>query len=103
MVAQVSGPEQDIQPLAVYRVFATREGGRWVLANALPRLTQRWQRETIGRITFVFPPTHRFVRARAEATAAFVDSLAHAFPYRLRRPLVTTSRMTSVRPWPRPV
>jgi len=79
MVAQVSGPEQDIQPLAVYRVFATREGGRWVLANALPRLTQRWQRETIGRITFVFPPTHRFVRARAEATAAFVDSLAHAF------------------------
>jgi hypothetical protein len=79
LVARVSGSEQDVQPLALYRVYATREGGRWVLANALPRLTRRWQRETVGRITFVFPPTQRFVRARAESSAAFVDSLARAF------------------------
>jgi len=79
LVARVSGPGQDVQPLALYRVYATREGGRWVLANALPRLTRRWNHETIGRITFVFPPTERFARARAGATAAFVDSLAQAF------------------------
>lgn len=79
LVAGVSGPDQDVQPLALYRVYATREQGRWVLANALPRLTGRWNHETIGRITFVFPPTQRFRRARAEATAAFVDSLAGAF------------------------
>jgi hypothetical protein len=79
LVAGVSDPDQDVQPLALYRVYATREQGRWVLANALPRLTSRWNHETIGRITFVFPPTQRFARARAEATAAFVDSLAHAF------------------------
>ncbi|HWO94436.1 MAG TPA: hypothetical protein VNL92_06700, partial [Dehalococcoidia bacterium] len=79
LVARVSGPERAVWPLAVYRVYATREGGRWVLANALPRLTRRWHRETIGRITFVFPPTRSFVRARAESSAAFVDSLARAF------------------------
>jgi len=60
-------------------VYATRERGRWVLANALPRLTSEWSHETIGRIRFVFPKTHRFVRARAAATSAFVDSLAAAF------------------------
>jgi hypothetical protein len=79
LVARVSGPEQDVQPLAVYRVYVTREGGRWVLANALPRMTRRWHCATIGRITFVFPPTRAFVRARAESTAAFVDSLSRAF------------------------
>jgi hypothetical protein len=79
LVASVSDPGQDVQPLALYRVYATREGGRWVLANALPRLTSGWTHATIGRITFVFPPTHRFARARAESTVAFVDSLAHAF------------------------
>jgi len=79
LVARVSGPEQDVQPLAVYRVYVTREGGRWVLANALPRMTRQWHRETIGRITFVFPPTRSFLRARAESTAVFVDSLSRAF------------------------
>lgn len=79
LVAGVSDPDQDVQPLALYRVYATREQGRWVLANALPRLTSHWNHETIGRITFVFPSTQRFRRARAEATAAFVDSLANAF------------------------
>ncbi len=79
LVAGVSDPGQDVQPLALYRVYATREAGRWVLANALPRLTRLWNHETIGRITFVFPSTRRFARARAAATAAFVDSLARAF------------------------
>jgi len=79
LVGRVSDPGQDLQPLALYRVYATREGGRWVLANALPRVTRRWNHETIGRVTFVYPPTRRFVRARAQATAVFVDSLARAF------------------------
>jgi hypothetical protein len=79
LVAHVATPGQDVQPLALYRVYATREGGRWVLANALPRLTRHWTHETIGRITFVFPSIRPLARARAEATAAFVDSLAHAF------------------------
>src|SRR5439155_3086623 len=79
LVAGLSTPGHDVQPLALYRVYVTREGGRWVLANALPRLTRHWTHERIGRITFVFPPTRRFARARAEATAAFVDSLARAF------------------------
>ncbi len=79
LVATVSDSSQDVKPLAFYRVYATRQGGQWVLANALPRVTRAWNHATIGRITFVFPPNRAFSRSRAERTAGFVDSLARAF------------------------
>lgn len=79
LVATVSDSVKDVYPLALYRVYATREQGRWVLANALPRLTRDWNHEKIGRVQFVFPATHRFARGRATAASAFVDSLAAAF------------------------
>jgi len=60
-------------------VFALRSEDGWVFANALPRLTQTWRRETIGRITYVMEPGYPFNRERAEQAAAFVDSLASAF------------------------
>jgi len=70
---------QDVRPLALYRVYATLEDGRWALANALPRTTRDWRRITLGNVTFVYPPTHPFDRTLGRATAAFVDSLARAF------------------------
>jgi hypothetical protein len=82
LVSQVSDSVQDVKPLALYRVYATREDGRWVLANALPRLTRAWRHETIGRVTFVFPETRSFSRVRAAQSSAFVDSLAQAFGIR---------------------
>lgn len=59
-------------------VFAMRSRDGWVLANALPRLTRTWRRETLGRITYVMEPGYPFDRGRAERAAAFVDSLASA-------------------------
>lgn len=79
LISSVDDSTHDVRPLALYRVYAVRESGQWVLANALPRLTRDWQRETLGRVTFFYPPTHRFARSRAAATARFVDSLARAF------------------------
>ncbi len=79
LVTAVEDSTQDVRPLALYRVYATMEDGRWVLANALPRSTRDWRRITIGNVTFVHPPAHQLDHARARATAAFVDSLARAF------------------------
>lgn len=70
---------RDVRPLALYRVYATVEDDRWVLANALPRNTRDWRRTSIGKITFVYPPTYQFNQQRGRATAAFVDSLARTF------------------------
>jgi len=79
LVSGVSDSVHDVRPLALYRVYAIREDGRWVLANALPRLTRGWHHETIGRVTFVFPSGRSFSRSLAVRTSAFVDSLAQAF------------------------
>jgi hypothetical protein len=66
-------------PVALTRVYAVKEDGRWVITNAFPRLTAEWSTRRIGRITFVFPPTRRFDEERARRSAHFVDSLAAAF------------------------
>src|SRR5256886_3909328 len=79
LVTAVDDSTPDVRPLALYRVYVIREGGKWVLANPLPRLTRHWKRNTIGVVTFVYPPTQAFARARAGASAHFVDSLARAF------------------------
>jgi hypothetical protein len=79
LVSAVEESTQVVRPLALYRVYATVEAGRWVLANALPRMTRTWRQENIGAISFVFPSTHTFDTRLARATAAFVDSLAIAF------------------------
>ncbi len=60
-------------------VFAVREGGGWRLANALPRHTAAWRRDTVGPITYVFAPDYPYSRERARRAVAFTDSLADAF------------------------
>ena len=79
LVSAVEDSTLNVRPLALYRVCAKIEDGRWVLANALPRTTREWQRDTVGKITFIYPTGQRFDRRRARATSAFVDSLAKAF------------------------
>lgn len=79
LVSDVEDSTRAVRPLALYRVYATREGGRWVLANALPRTTRDWRHEQFGAVRFVFPSSYPFDAARARATATFVDSLAAAF------------------------
>ncbi len=79
LVAGVFDSAIDVKPLALFRVYATREEDRWVLRNALPVLTRGWKRHTIGHVTFVYPPAHVLNVRRAKRSATFVDSLAAAF------------------------
>lgn len=66
-------------PALTMTVYARRETGRWVLANALSYHTQAWQRATRGRIQFFVSPSLRFDTTRAGRAARFVDSLAGMF------------------------
>jgi len=43
LFASTDGPTNDVKPIALTRVYAIRENGRWVFANALPRLTRDWK------------------------------------------------------------
>lgn len=60
-------------------VFGVREGGRWVLANALPRRTAHWQRQVVGRITYFVDPRLKFSPSKARQALTFTDSVAKAF------------------------
>ena len=69
----------DAERTAIVRVYATRENGQWVLANALPRMTEDWKRTTFEQITYVYPPEYQVDTTRARQAVRFVDSLARMF------------------------
>jgi hypothetical protein len=60
-------------------VYAVRNSGAWQLANALPRNTASFKRDTVRSFEYVYAPSYPFNRARAESAAAFADSLADVF------------------------
>lgn len=68
-----------VRAFFVERVYAVRENGRWVFANALPRLTRDWPHYQIGKGMFVVQPGRAFDAAKAAHTVAFADSLADAY------------------------
>ena len=72
---------------ATMAVFAARSDTGWLFANALPRLTRAWCRETVGPITYVLEPGYPFDRQRAERAVAFTDSLAATFGVPRLQPL----------------
>jgi len=84
LVSAIDDSTRAVRPLALYSVYAIRQDGAWVLANALPRMTRKWPSDTVGAVIFIHPPTYELDHAAARATAAFVDSLAAAF--RLPKP-----------------
>lgn len=63
----------------VQRVYARKENGEWRLFSALPVVTRDWIRHSIGPVEYVVDPDHEFDRAKARATASYVDSLRLTF------------------------
>lgn len=59
--------------------YATKQAGRWVLANVLPERTRTWQSVTVGQIHYFSEPGRAFDHAKAARAVSFVDSLAAAF------------------------
>jgi hypothetical protein len=78
----VNGPAKDAKPIALTRVYAIRESGQWVFANALPRLTRDWKRRVVGHITYIVQPGHNFNEEKARTAVRFADSVAARFGVR---------------------
>lgn len=68
-------------------LYATREDGRWKLANALPRHTRNWTRTKVGPITYVFPPGYKYDIMRASRAVKFTDSLSTEFGVKRLEPI----------------
>ncbi len=63
------------RPFCISQIAAHKEAGQYKLCNILPMNTKPWQREKVGTISFIFPPSHHFNKVLAKRMSAFVDSL----------------------------
>lgn len=77
----LDGVYRKSNPWCITKLYAVKENNEWKLKNALPILTQSWKRETIGKITFVYPPEHLFNETLATRANAFCDSLSQKFQF----------------------
>lgn len=68
-------------PWCITKLYAVKENNRWKLKNALPILTQDWKRKTVGKITFIYPPEHRFNETLADKANKFCDSIVMKFQF----------------------
>jgi hypothetical protein len=75
----LEGSYKRSNPWCITKIYAVKENGRWKLKNALSILTQSWERKTVGRITFIYPPEHQFNEALARRSITFCDSIARKF------------------------
>lgn len=78
LVPDSTATPQPFRTALTISVFATQQGKRWLLANALPRRTRSWRSEKAGQITYFIEPGLSFNRPKADRAVAFVDSLATA-------------------------
>ncbi|HEX9084152.1 MAG TPA: hypothetical protein VF836_05395, partial [Gemmatimonadaceae bacterium] len=79
LFSSTNGPTNDVKPIALTRVYAIRENGHWVFANALPRLTSDWKRHLVEHINYIVQPGHTFDEGKARSAVRFADSVAKMF------------------------
>lgn len=63
----------------ITNLYAVKEDGEWKLKNALPFITENWNRRRIGKITFVYPPHHKFNDAMAKKANEFCNEISNEF------------------------
>jgi hypothetical protein len=76
---ELEGIYKKSNPWCITKFYAIKENNRWKLKNALPVITANWKRKTIGKITFIYPPEHRFNETLAGKANKFCDSVAMKF------------------------
>jgi hypothetical protein len=76
---KVKGTTSMPNPWCITKVYAAQENGTWKLKNGIHNLTKNWQRKTVGKITFIYPPEHRFNDSLAQEANIFCANLADKF------------------------
>jgi hypothetical protein len=63
------------------KLFAIQENGKWKLKNALPIITEKWNKKTSGKITFIYPQHHKFNEELAEKANQFCAKISNDFNF----------------------
>lgn len=76
---EVEEPYKGSNPWCITKLYAVKENNNWKLKNAFSILTQLWPRKTVGNITFIYSPEHRFNSDLANKANNFCDSIVAKF------------------------
>ena len=68
-------------PWCITKLYAVKENNEWKLKNALPIITEKWNKKTVGKITFIYPPQHEFNEDLAKKANLFCDQITKEFQF----------------------
>lgn len=77
----LEGEYRKSNPWAIQKIYAVRENNQWRLKNSLPIITGNWNRKTIGKITFIYPPYHKFNEGIAVKANKFCNQVKDEFNF----------------------
>ena len=75
------GEYRKSNPWCITKLYAVKEDGEWRLKNALPIITQKWSKKKVGKITFIYPPHHKFNNDLATKASQFCNEIAEKFKF----------------------
>jgi hypothetical protein len=68
-------------PWAIQKLYAVKENNQWKLKNALPVITTDWNKDTVGKITFIYPLNHKFNQELADKANQFCNQITSEFQF----------------------
>lgn len=77
----LDGDYRKSNPWCITKLYAIKEGDEWKLKNALPILTENWNRHKVGKITFIYPEHHPFNKKLARKASLFCNQISKAFQF----------------------
>jgi hypothetical protein len=77
----LQGEYRKSNPWCITKLYAVQENGEWKLKNALPIITENWNKKTIGKITFIYPPSHNLDEELAKKASRFCDEITEEFQF----------------------
>jgi hypothetical protein len=77
----LEGEYRKSDPWAIQKIYAVRENNQWRLKNSLPIITDNWDRKTIGKITFIYSPYHKFNEELAVKANEFCNQVKDQFNF----------------------
>jgi hypothetical protein len=77
----LEGEYRKSNPWCITKLYAVKEDGKWRLKNALPIITDKWNKKTVGKITFIYPPHHKFNNDLATTANLFCSELTKQFKF----------------------
>ncbi len=77
----LQGEYRKSNPWCITKLYAVKEDGQWRLKNALPIITEKWNKKTVGKITFIYPLHHKFNNDLASKANQFCNEIAEEFKF----------------------